>query len=319
MNRDRRSDSNSSRSALVQGKRLEVTFIDVGWGDSILIEARDDTENASFALVDCNDSANYPSSLTYLKRHFERLRIPATKYPLFDLVFVTHAHADHCQGIEGILRRFGATNLCSSVCGQANNPKFANLLRWSRTATSKNRPVLQTHRYLVENDSMYLGPVRVDVLWPPRVGAGPWGSGPYSPNENNNSLVLALSLDKVTFVLTGDCSADNWVPNNAGQAVQLPASTRLVQIPHHGARNGVFDQNGGLPLLQELTARNQNRPKKQQIIAAISCHIRPHNHPNIQVISALDNNHITHYRTDRDCRATIKTNGVDVEVQYSHV
>jgi hypothetical protein len=34
---------------------LSVTLIDVGWGDSILVDSSDDAGNRAFGLVDCND------------------------------------------------------------------------------------------------------------------------------------------------------------------------------------------------------------------------------------------------------------------------
>ena len=52
---------------------LRVTLIDVGWGDSVLIEASDGASaRPRFALIDSNDNAdkNYWPTRTFLRKHF---------------------------------------------------------------------------------------------------------------------------------------------------------------------------------------------------------------------------------------------------------
>src|SRR5690349_778014 len=100
---------------------LCVTFLDVGWGDSLFIEVRDAADKPYFALVDCNDTVNYPSSRVFLKRYFERLGYRPLPYPVFEHVIVTHAHADHVNGIQDILRKFGTNNLYTSRCDTTAN------------------------------------------------------------------------------------------------------------------------------------------------------------------------------------------------------
>jgi competence protein ComEC len=301
----------------MKGQRVEVTFLDVGWGDSILIEARDHNENASFALVDSNDTSNYPSSLIFLKRYFERLNLHPFPFPLFEHVFTTHAHADHINGIQSMLRRFGAKNLYSSQCDQANNKNmvFANLIRWANTATRNNQKVIQNQAYLSQYQTVLLGPARIDVLWPPFVSPGvPWDRN----DENNNSLVLALTLGQVRFLLTGDCIAANWDTTKTPH-ILLPANSRMVQHPHHGAKNGLFDANNHTPLLDQILAINQQRPASDAVVMGLSCHVRPHHHPHPDVVKELDQKNVTAYRTDRNCHTTFRTDGSTLEIHYSHV
>ena len=70
-------------------------------------------------------------------------------------------------------------------------------------------------------------------------------------NENNNSVVLALTLGEVSIVLTGDAEAENW-PQIVGR---LPSHTTYLQVPHHGGRNGLFDLADGTPWLDHLNPR----------------------------------------------------------------
>jgi hypothetical protein len=53
--------------------RLSATLIDVGAGDSILLESVDSRGISHYALVDCHDTPTLQSSLIFLKRHFERV------------------------------------------------------------------------------------------------------------------------------------------------------------------------------------------------------------------------------------------------------
>jgi hypothetical protein len=50
-------------------RSLNVTLIDVGWGDSILLESIDSNDNSYYALIDSNDSTNFRSSYIFLKKY----------------------------------------------------------------------------------------------------------------------------------------------------------------------------------------------------------------------------------------------------------
>ena len=52
---------------------LAVTIIDVGWGDSIMVESRDDAGDRRFGLIDCNDYERQRTALPFVKRYFERI------------------------------------------------------------------------------------------------------------------------------------------------------------------------------------------------------------------------------------------------------
>ena len=85
--------------------KLKVTMIDVGWGDSILIESQVSRNRTHYALIDSNDTQTLRSSFIFLKRHFEKAKIslPGDK-PVFDFILLTHWHSDHSQGLKGIMK-----------------------------------------------------------------------------------------------------------------------------------------------------------------------------------------------------------------------
>jgi beta-lactamase superfamily II metal-dependent hydrolase len=281
--------------------RLSVTLIDVGWGDSILVESDDDGGERRFALVDCNDYETERSSFIFVKRFFDRALIDyEASRPNFEWALLTHGHADHARGMKRMLSTFGTRHFWypKSVASTS----FGTLLSY---ANSSSR--VQHHQSIdstkILDPAINFGSASLKVLWPDhdRVDAS---------NENNNSVVLAVTLGKVTFVLTGDAEAENWPTI----APRLPATVRVFQVPHHGGRDGLFDPaDDSTPWLDRLSSAT-TQPRM-----ALSSHIRPHGHPHPDVVTALTGANLAAFRTDRHSHLTFSTDGTTVDVQYSHI
>lgn len=307
---------------------LWVTFIDVGWGDSIFLELDDGTPDHRFGLIDSNDKTNWPNSYGFLKRHLERYVAKAStgsmRYRLFDFVAASHAHADHISGLKRIIKLYGAEDFYFPRFNAAKSAPFANLVNWAGTHTEHGMTVTARRRYLAHPDTFTFGPVQCSVLWPPPNAAAP--ADPHDRNnENNNSLVLAIKLDNVVIVTTGDCEANNWRKNSGtGQwPVPLPSKNiRFVQVPHHGARNGLFDSSGYNPMLDQLQELNSKDSSVSPMLA-VSCHPQPHGHPDPSVASVLDSKNFGNrfpssvtgtnwLRTDQNLHYTLWTDGTSV-------
>lgn len=272
---------------------LSVTLIDVGWGDSVLIESQDGSGHCMYALVDSNDTTYFRSSYIFLKRFFEKkgLRLPGDK-PVFEFVLLSHAHADHGQGLKAILRDFATRNFW-----------YPKSLRWSslvdliRYSNSSNNV---EHHQAVDSTKILpaIGDVSMEILWPPHDQID-------SRNENNNSIVLVLRLGNVSFILTGDAEEGVW----QRIAPQIPNDAQLFKVPHHGSINGTFDNSNNTPWLN-------NCP--QNTLLAISSHVRPFGHPHRRVISLFNSRNRQYYRTDEHYHITFETNGNSVSAKYSH-
>jgi competence protein ComEC len=281
--------------------RLSVTLIDVGWGDSILIESDDDGGGRHFALVDCNDYETERSSLVFVKRFFDRASIDfEASRPNFEWTLLTHGHADHARGMKRMLSMFGTRHFWypKSVASTT----FGTLLSYANSSTR-----VQHHQSIdatkILDPAIDFGNASLKVLWPDHDQVD-------ASNENNNSVVLAITLGNVTFVMTGDAEAENWTTI----APRLPATVRVFQVPHHGGRNGVFDPADDSTPWLDLLSSATTRPQ-----LALSSHIRPHGHPHPDVVNALTGANFEAFRTDWHSHLTFSTDGTTVDVQYSHV
>jgi beta-lactamase superfamily II metal-dependent hydrolase len=236
--------------------RLRATLIDVGWGDSILLESEDDFGATHFALIDSNDTASFRSSYIFLKRYFEREKMNVfAPNRTFEWVLLTHAHADHGQGLKRTLKDFGTDRFWYPEPG--NPPTFfVDLLRYS--ANSQNHRVGQCDIIHSNRILPSFGNATMDVLWPP--------PKLLPANENNNSVVLSIRLGNVSFVFTGDAEADGvWSQISAA----IPIDTAFFKVPHHGADNGMFDSKGQTPWLSVLPGG---------AAVAIRSHVQPFSH-----------------------------------------
>ena len=82
---------------VTKGETLEVSFIDVGQADSILIE-----NEGHYMLVDAGNNEDGEKLVTYFKEQ---------NINTFDYVVGTHPHEDHIGGLDDIINNFKINNL----------------------------------------------------------------------------------------------------------------------------------------------------------------------------------------------------------------
>jgi beta-lactamase superfamily II metal-dependent hydrolase len=286
-------------------KYLSVTLIDVGWGDSILVEASDvdaGGQRPRFMLVDSNDNAekDYWPSWNFLRKHFglREDQFIVIK-PFFDAVILSHDHSDHGSGLKRIMQKYGTGNFWYPKVNREESVVLTSLQAYV------DHPSVRIDNEALDNakNPGNLGDVAMKVLWPP--------PNTIDSNPNNNSIVIALELDGVTFLLTGDAEGEVWdqISN------QIPPSTQVFKVPHHGSRNGTIyhnhtpwvDRVSGFPIAPYL---------------GISCHPNFPNRfdfPHQDVLVIFQQNPFHYYRTDMDYHLTfIKREGQQVTIRYSH-
>lgn len=281
--------------------RLAVTFIDVGSGNSIFVESEQENGDRTFALIDCNDSANEWNALLYVKRFFQKNDIDFGRpHRAFRFVLVTHTHADHITGVERMLRTFGCDYLLYSESSSIADLQLAKLLHYHARPSARLGAIAPVRAGLPLGYIPF-GSVAITALWPTQNFHGA---------ENDHSVVLSLRLEQVSFVLTGDVSA----ARSAQFINGIGVDTKLFQVPHHGAYNGTFENNGNTPWVTHLA----NLGALQFL--AINCHRVPYQHPNAAVINQLATSlaGAEIRRTDEHFHLKFETDGTNVVSYYTH-
>ncbi len=191
---------------------LQIVFIDVGQGDSILIK----TPQGKFVLVDGGGSQFYDVAakklLPYL--HYRGIRY-------LDMIINTHPDIDHEKGLESVAEQIEVN--CLGLPASISTCKEYQPLR--DMAARRNIPVfsLGAGQYLnLENG------VQIKVLHPER--------DLYDGQAlNQESVVLQVRYGEFSALLTGDIPSEV-IPQVLAK-VDLPIS--VVKVPHHGSKGSL--------------------------------------------------------------------------------
>ena len=136
-------------------------------------------------------------------------------------VVVSHPHADHADGLPAVLARLpvGALIVGPTPSAQLDDPSVSAVAA-EVVATQRSIPVLRA----AAGQRFALGSAVVEVLGPP-------ADGSLGREPNDNSLVLRVTHDTASILLTGDVE-------EAGQLrlLQRPdlLAADVLKVPHHG-------------------------------------------------------------------------------------
>ena len=187
---------------------LTVTVLDVGQGDAILVE----TPSGQRVLIDGGPSASK------LMQELAR-ELPRGSHRV-DLVVLTHAQDDHVTGLVDLAERFDVGAVLTGPLPGASGAFFA----WQEVLQRKRIAVHEARA----GDWIDLGDgLRLDVLGPP-----PQPVTESRDDLNNNSVVLRLVYDQISFLLTGDLAAEGEVELLRGGA---DLRSTVLKLGHHGS------------------------------------------------------------------------------------
>lgn len=176
-------------------------FIDVGQGDSILIDL-----GPTEILIDGGEAS--PGVVSYLKNYVDG--------PL-EVMVATHPHADHIGGLPAVLNSFQVQQIWYN--GETSSSKTYTTFMSAVQAEDAEVHVGK------RGDRITTGSLTFTLLNPATLAG----------TINNNSIVLELSYGKIDFLFTGDAEKE------AEAAMLLAADTpvpdvEILKVGHHGSR-----------------------------------------------------------------------------------
>lgn len=188
--------------------RLEVSVLDVGQGDAIVLRS----PSGRHAVVDAGGSfdGRFDIGEAVVAPFLWRRGVRE-----IDLLVLTHAHPDHVGGAPRLVRSFRVGEVWEGPAPR-HDRGYAELDRALHDAGVARRTVMRGA--VLDWDG-----VRIEVVGPPPPVRAP------RVTRNDDSVVLRVGFGEARFLLTGDVEA-------AGEAALDPGDVSLLKVAHHGSR-----------------------------------------------------------------------------------
>lgn len=186
--------------------RLQVTVLDIGQGDAILIESPGGRQ----VLVDGGPGGAVLRGLGDELPWYDRS---------LDLVVLTHPQADHMYGLIDVLSRYDVARVIAG-------PGIQNSAGYRAWLASVNDEGLAVETGAPGQSVNLGGGARLDVLGPDPAMAA-------DSELNNTGVVMRLSMGDVSFLLTADIEAK---AERALIADGVDLHATVLKVGHHGSR-----------------------------------------------------------------------------------
>jgi competence protein ComEC len=253
------------------GEHFRVTFLDVGQGDSAVVELPD----GQVVLID--------GGATYERFDMGRGVVAPFLWNrgirIIDQVIGTHPQLDHVGGLAWVIRHFIVKNYWGS--GESREELFYRRLEQSLSDQGLQEKVAREGQEIVSS-----GPCRMVVLNPPRgenLDLPLHRSHLDGHRLNNHSVMTRLTCGIHTMIFAADVERDGLsrMPHSTSQS-----PIDVLKVPHHGAVSS---------LNREWLASLH----PQYAVFSAGRH-NPYRHPAASVLDAYRLEGSTVLRTDRD-------------------
>jgi competence protein ComEC len=261
---------------------LEVTAIDVGQGDGLLIAFPDGKrmiiDGGGIPVFPGRAPANLDTGEDVIAPYLWSRRISNV-----DVVALTHAHEDHIGGLPALLDDFHPKELWTGA--MPDIPVWRKLQEHAARNGVWVMPMVAPRRF-------FFGGAEIEVLAP---GAD------YQPRkaaENNDSLVLRIRYGDRSFLLCGD--AERPIERRMLNDGEIEPAD-VLKVGHHGSKTSSTEE-----FLSAV------RPEFAVISVGWD---NSYGHPNDEVLDRLKEHQAAIFRTDDDGLVSIRTDGRRLRVE----
>lgn len=264
-------------------KDLRVTFIDVGHGDSILVEF----PKGKRMLI---DGGGLHEDRFDIGKNVIAPFLWKKKIQRIDILVLTHPDPDHLKGLNFIASHFRIEQFWDNGYRIDSEP----YLELEKTLQKRRIERLSLHEGI---PPQLINGVEISILNPPvhrpglRVQQTP-------ASLNNQSLVMRLKFKNFILLLTGDIEKE---AEERMVKKGYPLRTSTLKIPHHGS------STSSTPLFLE-------KVKPDNAILSVGGRNIGHL-PHPEVIKRYQRLRIRIFRTDQHGAITLTTDGEKVEIK----
>jgi competence protein ComEC len=267
-------------AVFMSSRGFEVTFIDVGQGDSILIQ----TEGKKVVLIDGGGMPPYYSGDFDTGDDIVLPFLYSKGIKKIDAVIFTHFDDDHARGLLSILRSMKVENIVYGL--PEDLPIYEEMLEIVREKQIKTIHVKRGDQFTIDN-------VTFDVL-------NPVVDTQKDLSSNDNSVVLKMAYKGMKFLFTGDLEYEG---ERSLISSGIDIRAHVLKVGHHGSHTSTSQEflSKVRPLYGVISAGKDNT----------------FGHPSPQVLESLNDSGVTILRTDNHGAVSFKISRKGVRINTS--
>lgn len=254
---------------------FSIHFIDVGQGDSALIEC-----DGQYMLIDGGPTSAGDKVYQVLEeKGIQHLNILA----------VSHLHEDH---IGGLIKALSYATKIDRTIANSSYSNRETFRKFEHELGINGAKISVPH----SGDKFKLGAAEIEVI-------------DASSEDDNDSLVLMITYGKTRFLFTGDIGDEvqtrisDKYENKKDKAYKID----LIKMPHHGSTSP-NSANGTGSLYRFIRTF---MPDYAVICVGAG---NMYGHPHRETLDLLDDADVKVYRTDQSGDITVKSNGKHISI-----